>query len=285
MADELQPEEQTENVEVTEQEIYDSIGTDNEEAPEAPAPELAPEPEPTPEPEQTHQVPISALLDEREKRQEAARQLQEMQQQMQQREAWEAEQQRIEQEQAQAPDVFENPEYYQQTIPQLQNTVHQLQNQLQQAQRVAYFQQAKSNGDVGLKFARMQDPDTFDKAWEMLEKKTMQDGDPSWRQHLLNTAMQGGDPGTELINLYKHTSNQERVGDDPDAFFEKTLEEKLGDEEFINKLAERLQGQPATPVAGKSEVRLPPSINKAGGAGTAPIRGVTDAEIWAEMKD
>ena len=279
--------EQNENVEVDEQEIYDSIDSETEAPAEQAAPEPTPEPELTAEePQAPHNVPLNALLEERERRQAVQRQFEEMQQQMQQREAWEAEQQRLAYEAQNAPDVFENPEYYQQTIPQLQQTVQQLQAQLQQSQRVAYFQQAKANGDMGIKFARMQDPETFDSAWAMLEKKTMQEGDGSWRQHLLQTAAAGGDPGQELINLYKKASVQERVGEDPDAFFEKTLEEKLSDETFMNKLVERLQGQGnAAPVSGRSEVRLPPSINKAGGAGTSPVRGATDAEIWAELKD
>lgn len=256
------------------------------EAPEAEAPEPEPAPEPearepeAKEPEAPHSVPLNALLEERERRQAVQRQFEEIQAQQRQREAWEAEQQRLAQEAQQAPDLFEQPEYYQQSIPQLQQQVSQLTAELQQAQRVAYFQNAQAKGDMGLKFAQMQDPETFDKAWQMLEKKTMQDGDGSWRQHLLQTAMQGGDPGAELISLYKNASVQERVGNDPDAFFEKTLEEKLSDEAFMQKLVEKIQGQGAAPAAsGRSEVRLPQSINKAGGAGTGPVKGISHQEI------
>ena len=247
------------------------------------APEAPPEPEPAPEPaEQPHNVPLSALLDERERRQQVQQQFEQMQQQMQQREAWENEQQRLAQEQQQAPDMFENPEYYQQSVPALQQTVQSLQGQLQQAQRMSYFQNAKAQGDMGLRFAQLQDPDTFNQAWGMLEKKTMQDGDPSWREHLLKTAMNGGDPGVELVNLYKHASVQERVGNDPDAFFTKTLEEKLSDPEFVNSIAAKLQGG-APEGSGTSVVSLPPSINKAGGGGTQATAAITDDQLWAEL--
>jgi hypothetical protein len=72
------------------------------EAPEQPEPEATGEPEPAPpaEPKEDRHAPLTALLDEREKRQAAQRELQDLRRKMQE----------IEAAKAPKPDFFENPE-------------------------------------------------------------------------------------------------------------------------------------------------------------------------------
>lgn len=266
-----------------EQELFD--GAEQEEV-KAEEPEVEaqpePEPEPQPEPETPHHVPLSALLDEREKRQKINQQLEALQQQMQQQQAWEAEQQRLAQEQQQLPDMFENPEYYQQQVAQVAQQLPAVMQQIQQQQRALQIQRAELKGDMALARAQAQDPETFNKAWETLEKRTVEGGDPSWRNYLLQTAMQGGDPGQALLDLYKREHVTETVGDDPDAFVEKAIEEKLKDPEYLQKVLAKVQGNASPEGSEKSVVKLPPSLNKAGGTGGNVPGGITDGELWED---
>ena len=274
----------SDEVELNEQELFDAADKEGEapevEAEAPPAPEPEPEPQPE-EPAAPHNVPLQAMLEEREKRQRIQQQFEAMQQQMQQREAWEAEQQRLAQEQQELPDMFESPEFYQQGYHNLQTQVQMLSAQLQQQQQMTRMQHLTDKGDRSLERVQAKDPETFGKAWETLETKVVQQGDPSWKNYLLQTAMQGGDVGEALVGLYKQENLATTVGDDPDAYVESKLEEKLNDPEFLQKALEKARGM-ASGSEGQSVVKLPPSINKAGGAGGGAQTGMSDAELWDE---
>lgn len=77
-----------------------------------------------------------------------------------------------------------------------------------------------------------------------------------------------------LVDWHRSYQAQQRVGADPDAFFQRTLEERLkSDPEFQKSLVERLTGQARQQPQGngRPNVELPPSLSR-----IAPAAGVVD---------
>lgn len=91
-----------------------------------------------------------------------------------------------------------------------------------------------------------------------------------------------------MVEWHKSHLTQQRVGSDPDAFFTRTLEERLAsDPAFAASLVEKLTGQArqAQPAQnGKPLLNLPPSLSRATSA--APAAGslgdTSDAAIFAD---
>lgn len=90
-----------------------------------------------------------------------------------------------------------------------------------------------------------------------------------------------------LVEWHKQYQTQQRVGSDPDAFFARTLEERLtSDPAFAASLVEKLTGQArqaqTTPGA-KPLLNLPPSLSRSQSAAPAVESGgsMTDAEIFS----
>lgn len=91
-----------------------------------------------------------------------------------------------------------------------------------------------------------------------------------------------------MVEWHKSHLTQQRVGSDPDAFFTRTLEERLtSDPAFAASLVEKLTGQArqAQPAQnGKPLLNLPPSLSRATSA--APAAGnlgdTSDAAIFAD---
>lgn len=91
-----------------------------------------------------------------------------------------------------------------------------------------------------------------------------------------------------MVEWHKSHLTQQRVGSDPDAFFARTLEERLAsDPAFAASLVEKLTGQArqAQPAQnGKPLLNLPPSLSRATSA--APAAGnlgdTSDAAIFAD---
>lgn len=89
-----------------------------------------------------------------------------------------------------------------------------------------------------------------------------------------------------LIDWHKSFQAQQRVGNDPDAFFSRTLEERMAnDPEFKASLVEKLTGQARQqPAGGKPLLNLPPSLSRATSAAPAAQMGgdMSDAAIFAD---
>lgn len=92
-----------------------------------------------------------------------------------------------------------------------------------------------------------------------------------------------------LVEWHKSYETQQRVGNDPEAFFSRTLEERLSkDPDFAKSLVEKLTGQArqATPANGdKPLLNLPPSLSRATAAAPnagAGLPDLSDAAIFAE---
>lgn len=210
---------------------------------------------------QDHRVPLNELLNEREKRQKLEAQMEAMQAQ------WEQMQQGNQQQQ-EWPDIFENPEAYQQMIGGLYQQQQAMQQQMQQAvnQQLA-MARMEFLGELSLRAAKQQDPETYNAAWQELERR-VQSGDGQWRQQVLSS----DDPGQTLLQLYKNENVTKTVGTDPEAYFQKRIEELKNDPQA---LAQLLGNSPSTP-----KVNLPPSLTKAGSSGLPSISG---SDLWDEI--
>jgi hypothetical protein len=220
-----------------------------------------------------HRVPLRELLDEREKRQQVQQQFEAMQQHMAQQQAWQEQEAYAQQAEQQMPDIFENPEYYQQAIASLPQYVQQLgaQYQQQMAQQMA-MQRHEIMGELSLQQAKRSDPETFNAAWSELEKR-VQAGDNTWRHQVLTS----GDPGSTLVSLYK----KGKVGDDPDAYVSSRIEELKKDPKFLSEVleaAQHMSGQNSP----APRINMP-SLNKAGGTGTSMPMGINQNDLWDEI--
>jgi hypothetical protein len=222
-------------------------------------------------PEHDHRIPLRELLDEREKRQQIQAQFEAMQQSMAQRQAWEQQQQQLAQQQQQLPDIFENPEWYQQQVAMMPQQINAHVARMMQMQRLEIM------GDISLQGAKARDPETFDRAWEELKRRTY-GGDPTWRQQILTSQS----PGETLVNLYKREATLSTVGDDPQGFVEKAIEQRMSDPQFLATVLEKARSM-AEAQPQRNKVKLPTSINKAGGYGTARGGTGSDSEMWDEI--
>ena len=92
-----------------------------------------------------------------------------------------------------------------------------------------------------------------------------------------------------LVDWHRDYQTQQRVGNDPDAFFARTLEERLSkDPEFAKSLVEKLTGQArqaATANGDKPLLNLPPSLSRATAAAPNAGAGLTDLSDAAIFAD
>ena len=240
----IEPEPVAETPEATAERLRDERGRfaskEEEEAVEA-------APEPAPQPERTdHRIPLTELLNEREKRQaearraeQLARELESLRQQMQPPK--------------QIPDQFQDPDAY---------NKHWEQRIAEQYQSVEQrFRNQEAN--FSLRLAHMQHGETFEKAYTAL-LDAAEKGDRAAAQAVANSP----DPGSTLVNWYKREMTLQQVGTDPEAFVQKKLEEALNDPQFLAKAIEKARASAGTQP---TQVKLPPSLNK-----VAASRGDTD---------
>lgn len=208
-------------------------------AQEQPEQPTEPEPQPEVEEKQPHHVPLMELLNEREKRQNEQRlreqyewQLKQLQQQMQKPQQPQPE-----------VDIFADPAAWQ----------TQFMARLEQ-------QRKEDRGNWSLQFAAVKHGQQhMNEAWQAMLGKVQQ-GDDSVRQSVLNSP----DPGETLANWYRTEKTLQVVGTDPEAFLAKALDEALENPEFLAAALEKAKAKAATRP---TQVKIPPSLNKATGAG------------------
>lgn len=91
--------------------------------------------------------------------------------------------------------------------------------------------------------------------------------------------MQSPHPFGELVKWHKQQQNRQMVGDDPNAWFEKTLEERMKDPAQQAKMLERIRGTVSNPPNGKAPVvQLPPSLNRVASAAPASDDNADDSD-------
>ncbi len=224
--------------------------------------EAAPEPSVQAEPQAEkvdHRIPLTELLNEREKRQTEQRQREALQ-----RELETLRQQLQPQKQPDpVPDQFANPEaynqYWEQRIAEQQQSVDQR------------FKNQEAN--FSLRLAHMQHGELFESAYQAM-MDAAEKGDRTAAQAVANSP----DPGQTLVNWYKREQVISQVGTDPEAYVQKKLEEALSDPEFLAKAIEKARGVAST---NPTQVKLPPSLNKATSAARSDDNAdMSDAGIY-----
>jgi hypothetical protein len=87
------------------------------------------------------------------------------------------------------------------------------------------------------------------------------------------------DPGKELLAWHKEQKVRAEVGNDPNAWLEKKLAERLQDPAFLAKAVEMARGSAQPQQNGRPNVALPPSLN---GASRSPLTATVDTDISDE---
>lgn len=173
-------------------------------------------------------------------------------------------------EQMQIPDPIENPEFYQEAIQQMSQWPQMIQAQMaQQMNQQLAMQRHEMMGEFSLQSARQQDPETFNAAWQELERRSVA-GDNTWRHAVLTSQ----DAGQTLLELYKREKVAQDVGTDPDAYVNRRLEELKKDPKFLQEVLEAAQQQ----GGGEAPKIDMPSLNRAGGSGSAP--SISGRDLW-----
>lgn len=221
-----------------------------------------PEPEPQPEPEEKradHRVPLMELLNERERRQEEQRRAEALYRELEQL------RQQLQPPTPQTPpDQFQDPEAY--------NNFWEQRFQQQQAM----FQQSIRSIQAENSLARAHDKhgDVFMEAYKAIQDRAAQ-GDRLPAQQVVNSP----NPGEAMVNWYKRESTLQTVGNDPEAFAAKLLQEALDNPEFLAKALEKARG-----VAGAQptqQIKFPPSLNKATSAARSDdMTPMSDAQMY-----
>ena len=165
----------------------------------------------------------------------------------------------------QIPDVIADPNAYHQHVTQT-------------------FEDRLRNMEANFSFrlAHQVHGETFEKAYgEMIGRAER--GDPS----VVRAVMQSPDPGAAMVNWFRREQTLSQVGDDPNAWFDKQLDERLKDQKYAGTLMEKIRGGIAPAGAqqqngGGSVVQIPPSLNTmAASSPTLPNGGdMSDASLW-----
>lgn len=227
-----------------------------------PAVETAPKVEQPKEEKPDHRIPLTELLNEREKRQRAEQERAQYEQSFRRLQQQLDEMQKPKQE---FPDFFAEPQSLQAYIDQ---TLAQRESKWQQE-----FKAAVAN--MSLQRAHDKYGDTFMEAYQDVISRPITD---PIRQQVINSP----DPGQTLVQLYKRERTVALVGDDPQAFVQKALDEALNDPEFLAKAIERAKAQAGSTQATQNKIDLPPSLNKASGSSRHLETGdMSDGSLYA----
>lgn len=231
--------------------------------PEAPI-EQEPEPVEQVKEEKPDQIPSWRLKEEADARRAAAERAEQAERQRAELEhqlrALQQQLEAKEQPQEPVPDVFENPQYYQ-NLPQMLRS--EMQNMRSEIVR-------EVRGNVSLENAKRTHGELFDQAWAEMDSRVKQGDVSMWRQ-----VVGSNDPGETLVGLYKQANTFKEVDGDLNSWFEKKLEERLKDPATQAKVLEMAR---TTAKTQPTKVDLPPSLNKAPSA--APATAGSEGGIW-----
>jgi hypothetical protein len=213
--------------------------------------EEAPLETPKEEKKQDHRIPLTELLNEREKRQNAERDRaayeQELSQLRQQMQALQQPREPI--------DIFANPEAYTQSIEQ------------QMGEKLRAME-----ANFSLRLAHNKHGEVFTEAFNEVMQRPLQD---PMRQQVINSP----DPGETLVTLYQRERTFKEVGNDPTAYKSKILEEALKDPQFLAKAMQTAR-QTAGAQPTNNKIDLPPSLNKVASAHSGDDTDDSDSSVF-----
>lgn len=237
-------------------------------APKTPT-EAAPiqqQPEQTPsKPDADAHVPSWRLREEREAREAAERRAQDRETHWQ-RQFAELQARLPKAEPQPAPDVFDNPDAF------LQHGVRQAVDPVKA--EIGQLREFYSQRDA----VREHGPETVRAAFQALDQAANA-GDPEARA-VVARVKQSMHPFGDMVDWHKRQTVISQVGNDPNAWFEKQLEDRLNDQAFAGKMLERIRGSAntgAVPNGQAPKVQLPPSLNKV--AAAARVTGDDEGDL------
>jgi hypothetical protein len=227
------------------------------------APKVEAKPEPavetqqpavTEKPDTDAQVPSWRLREIREERETIAKQL-EQERGHRARLEREMQQFRAQQPQTPPPDIFQDPNAWQSHL------TNQFQSQIE-----------------GLRFGQSEflARDKFgDEKVDAAFRWAEQNIGPAERARMQNARS----PYHELVKMYDERQTLSQIGGDLSAYRTKVMDEALNDPAFMQKVADKLRG--IQPAGSAPPVRLPPSLNRATGAGNQGD-GLTDGDVSSQ---
>lgn len=231
------------------------------------ASQQAPEPtapaEPTPDNSPSHGVPVAAVQAEREKRKQAESELAELRGMVK---ALQAQRQPEPKPEAQPATLWDNPDEY------LKGQITPVQQQLQEMREEMWESTASAVHSV----------DAVQAAKEAAQALA---GTPQGKA-LHQQIMAGGNPFDNLVKWHKQQQSLQRVGTDPDAWFQAEYEKRLADPAEQAKILERIRGAAtASPSRSQSPItNIPPSLSKLpSGGNTASGGEQSDEGMFASI--
>lgn len=232
--------------------------------PEAP-PQPAPEPEPAraqeqpkpDEPREPHGIPPWRLKEEADARRAAEDRARQYEQEKAELLRQIAQAQQSKQKEIPLPNAWEDPDGYAKYF-------HE--------QQVAHSHQARMEARFEISETLMRDKMGDAKFEELKQWSLSKTQDPAFEAKMMTSKH----PWGEASRLYEQERVLSQVGSDPNAWFEKQLEDRLKDPTHQAKLIERIRGnvQPQRPPV----TQLPPSLNKAAAAASFDADGDDDSE-------
>lgn len=220
-------------LEETADEVQVEDAPEPEQAAPAPEPEQTGEPEgvpPTPVAEEARAIPVTALLDEREKRQDAQRRADEYNRQLSETRA---ELQRLQTPKQEAPDWFEDPA----KAAQFQNS------QIEQQFHSRMLQQSKFLAE------REFGTDTVNEAVQFFDQHPQ--ASQQFKEH--------PSPFHAAVEFYKRQKSLQEIGSDPEAY-KQTLREQLRKEVEAEFRENGTISQPSKPKAPPPSAASSPSV-------------------------
>lgn len=229
----------------------------------SPQPEAKTEPAPVQQPaHQDHRVPLGELKAERERRQAAERQVQELISLVQ----GQFRQQPEPQQQPQRPDLFENPSEFirQETSPAF-DQVHRA--MVYNARLVAEQVYGKDKIEAAQA--------AFD---DLVSRRQI---DPLEHARVLKSP----NPFAEAVQWHQRRLTLEAVGNDPEAFKKRILEEALNDPTYVQRAVEKARASAAhagNVVARPAASKTLPSLSRVGAAAlpSDEVQDMSDDELF-----
>lgn len=134
--------------------------------------------------------------------------------------------------------------------------------------------------EESLQAAAEADPENFKAAYALAQQRV----DPALKARM----QESRNPGKTLLTWYREQKIMQEVGNDPNAWLESKLAERLKDPAFLAKAVEAAQNsarQTPQQTNGRSRVELPPSLSSASRSNAAARTDntdVSDAELFRE---
>lgn len=238
--------------------------------PEPPAPVADGQPPQAEPPAPDHRIPLSELLNERERRQEYAREAERLRQENAE---YLRQMQALRQPVQPPPDMFADPDGFRGSIDERLAQIEQRFQQQRQVDRL----------NISFELAAEKAPEGFQKAFSDLEKTIKEERDYALRDRIVAAP----NPGKALLDWHRNREALRETGGDIAAYRERVSKEAreslAKDPEFRKQLLEEMRAEAggARPTANPTQM---PSLNRVAAAAPnagSEARDMSDSELFA----